>query len=753
MLMIKEKVGNCFGFLRKLATSNYKLLIILSVSILVIFSPIYLQNKPFFLFNDQVVQYNIFYKEWLRLVNNFLNGGSFPFYSWYKFLGSDFYSSQAYYTVGDVFLPLLLQFKNIETALFVESILLIYISAFNFKYFLRKFGINNQTSLLIVPFVYALNGLVGLYLGNYMFHRFYAFLPLLFAGVELYISKKKYLLFILSVSLLFLQSFYLMFPISLFLAIYVVFSYSYKKLKTFSKDFLVSNLKLIFYYLLGFGMIAILMFPTIIAIRQSPRLEDVQITQWFWSIKVLLGMIVSFNSGPLPIMTSIPNIFQVGLDGHMFWYSFYVSSTFIGVLITFALSKSINKKPFLYTLLSIFFIINFLPVNSVFHGFAVPTVRLCILYTFFILLFVAYAIENVDFNYVYKGLIKYNILFYAVILLCIAFGYINFDQHWQHLLLLISFSVLGLLGNFITRKKEFAIILFVVLEITLNLTLHIYYSNKVFYKFNDNLIQDYMDYYQEIDSDLIFRTYVDPKQFLPSTSLNLNQSMAYSYMSVSTYDSFYEPNLKEFLHLNGIDWHIIHLDDPVILKMLGVKYYLVYDESEIPESINYEYTTTINHLKIYQDLDYLPIGFTYSNFQVLEDTDTFDDWLDIALVYEKDLSSLDGIVEESKSLFKVVNKYSNGLFGTIDLKSKQLLFLSIPYNKGWEITVDNQTVEPLKVQGGFIGIILDAGYHEIGLKFKPDGIKLGAIVSLVSMGILALLSLITLTSYLKRVKI
>ena len=730
--------------------SNGRLFIIVSLSLVIIFSPIFIQQKPFYLFNDQVVQYNIFYKEWLRLVNSFLNGGSYPFYSWYKFLGSDFFSSSAYYTVGDIFLPLLLQFKNVETALLVETILLVYISAFSFRYFLKKFGLINEISLFIVPYVYALNGLVGLYLGNYMFHRFYAFLPLLFAGVELYIQKNRVALFTLSVSLLYLQSFYFMFPISLFLAIYVLFSYSIKDKKIFHLDFVKSNLKLIVYYLLGFGLVAVLLVPTIFAILQSPRLQDVQLTQWFFPLKTWIGMVFSFASGPFPIITNIPNIFQVGLDGHMFWYSFYISSTFLAILIHFLLSPSKSRKHFLILLSTILTIILFLPLNSIFHGFAEPTVRLSILFVFFMLLTVAYALQEFSFEGIRKAYVRYLFVLIILSVLSLIVGYINLKTHWIHISVLILFLLIGLIGNTLFKKKEM-LVGFIVIEVILNLTLHVYVSNRVFYSFGDNLIQDYMDYYQEIDPDLLFRTYVDPKQFLPSTSLNLNQSMVYSYMSVSSYDSFYEPNLKDFLHLNGIDWHIIHITNPDVLKMLGVKYYIAYQESEIPKSVHYEYATTINHLKVYKDTEYLPIGFTYSSFEALESVKgTYTQWLDTALLYESDLRYVNDISATDRALFKVITKYGNGLFGTIDLSSKQLLFLSIPYNQGWQLTVDGVITQPLKVQGGFIGVVLEKGYHEIGLKFTPYGLKEGALITGMSALILSVLFLVRLP-FIKKV--
>lgn len=80
------------NFIKKYRNSLIQFGIITLIIVVVFYKFIFL-NKPFFLSMDQQFQYNIFYEEWLRLIKRFLLYGEFPFYSWYKFLGSDFYSS------------------------------------------------------------------------------------------------------------------------------------------------------------------------------------------------------------------------------------------------------------------------------------------------------------------------------------------------------------------------------------------------------------------------------------------------------------------------------------------------------------------------------------------------------------------------------------------------------------------------------------------------------------------------------------
>lgn len=149
--------------------------------------------------------------------------------------------------------------SNINLGLFVETLLLFYLSAFAFKYFLLKFGVKTPWILLVYPMIYAFSGWAVLFTGNYMFHRFYAILPLLFVGVELWFHKKNRLVFALAVFVLMLQNYYLMFPVTVFLPIYFVYSYYKNRLDRSIKGFIFEALGLILGYIIGFLLSAVLM--------------------------------------------------------------------------------------------------------------------------------------------------------------------------------------------------------------------------------------------------------------------------------------------------------------------------------------------------------------------------------------------------------------------------------------------------------------------------------------------------------------
>ena len=67
--------------------------------------------------------------------------------------------------------------------------------------------------------------------------------------------------------------------------------------------------------------------------------------------------------------------------------------------------------------------------------------------------------------------------------------------------------------------------------------------------------------------------------------------------------------------------------------------------------------------------------------------------------------------------------------GTVNVKATELVYTSINYDEGWEITVDGEKVEPIAIGGALIGIDAAPGTHTIEMTYKPKGLAIGAIVS------------------------
>ncbi len=67
-----------------------------------------------------------------------------------------------------------------------------------------------------------------------------------------------------------------------------------------------------------------------------------------------------------------------------------------------------------------------------------------------------------------------------------------------------------------------------------------------------------------------------------------------------------------------------------------------------------------------------------------------------------------------------------------------LLITSIPYDPGWTVFVDGEKVEAEKALDCFIGVWLDAGEHEVEMRFFPKGMIMGAWISAASLALFLL---------------
>ncbi|MFC4800157.1 YfhO family protein [Neobacillus sp. GCM10023253] len=96
--------------------------------------------------------------------------------------------------------------------------------------------------------------------------------------------------------------------------------------------------------------------------------------------------------------------------------------------------------------------------------------------------------------------------------------------------------------------------------------------------------------------------------------------------------------------------------------------------------------------------------------------------------YTLNYTLLDKRIDEiRRSTFHIEKFSDNFVSGNIDVKKgDRVLFLSIPYDKNWQITVDGKQVGSIKL-GEFLGIPLSKGSHELKLHYVPKALY-GALI-------------------------
>lgn len=67
--------------------------------------------------------------------------------------------------------------------------------------------------------------------------------------------------------------------------------------------------------------------------------------------------------------------------------------------------------------------------------------------------------------------------------------------------------------------------------------------------------------------------------------------------------------------------------------------------------------------------------------------------------------------------------------GTVKALEDGVLYLSIPYEKGWTAYIDGKKADTFRVFGAMTGVKVSAGEHDVRLEYVPEGLVPGVIVS------------------------
>lgn len=108
---------------------------------------------------------------------------------------------------------------------------------------------------------------------------------------------------------------------------------------------------------------------------------------------------------------------------------------------------------------------------------------------------------------------------------------------------------------------------------------------------------------------------------------------------------------------------------------------------------------------------------------------------------EKFIDAYDAI--NANGTLNVTENKESYIKGTINLATNNMLYTSIPYDKGWDVYVDGVKVDEeniVKIGNALMGVYMDSGEHTVEFKFTPRGLVPG--VCLTVFGLLILIFLL-----------
>lgn len=519
------------------------------------------------------------------------------------------------------------------------------------------------------------------------------------------------------------------------------------------RAFILSSLKLVAAFILGACMTLILILPAVIHTALNTRLNEAsEGLSFLWRpIKIYLDIIMRSFCPNFDSTWDKALLFNTDdyRTNQLTLYSGVVTYLFV---FSYFLDKTKYKLKENWLWLSLYGILGLLLMTpyggSLMHGLSEPTFRFTILIIMVNVIIVAKYLNHREFKRL--PLVLSSVIIIALLIGLIVIGS-NSYEYLQELqlkelfvmkvtiVLVIAYLLLLLfIKKFSIKIASIAILLILELGISASMTLNRYPDGSEDFRLGEKYDQEAFDYLEELDSSL-YRTYTPIRATDYSIYRNLN--LHYGYKSVSTYDSMYQFTLSDFLSLIGANptyWGF-HILESETAKMLGVKYYVIsHDEQDLIDNLD-ELTLlkTFEHESVYLYNDYLPIGFTYSNYLKQSDALAMSpseiDFVNTLVLEDDDFESLSLKKQSDKrDLFEQTTYSQNRIDGTITITSPAYLYFSIPYDKGWNLSVNGVKTNFDKVQGGFIGLPLETGHYNITLTYTPPGFKLGAILTTIS---------------------
>ena len=90
----------------------------------------------------------------------------------------------------------------------------------------------------------------------------------------------------------------------------------------------------------------------------------------------------------------------------------------------------------------------------------------------------------------------------------------------------------------------------------------------------------------------------------------------------------------------------------------------------------------------------------------------------------------------TRSPYHLTSWTDSRLSGTVHAEEAGALFLSIPYDEGWTVTIDGEEAETYKIFDAFTAVNVPEGDHEVTLTYFPGGLKAGLMISVTAVVIL-----------------
>jgi hypothetical protein len=274
--------------------------------------------------------------------------------------------------------------------------------------------------------------------------------------------------------------------------------------------------------------------------------------------------------------------------------------------------------------------------------------------------------------------------------------------------------------------------------------------------YNDYTV-DAVDYIKSIDSGF-YRISKDYSSS-PAEASSINDAKIQDYFGTPSYSSFNRNEYIDFLNATEIipkgqesktRWAIGLIQRPFLQAVASVKYNLLknedYAQRDIFFKMVYENVVSFGDVTVLKNNFFLPLGFTYDQIILRKDYESLskphkDMAMFCAALMDKEFPPLKTITASDMALtlknfklsdfsqmvgqkraqaMKMTSFTQKHITGEISIDSPQILFFSIPVDGGWKAFVNSVPAPLVKVNIGFMGLLLKPGTYHVDLRYQVN---------------------------------
>lgn len=614
----KKNPSNTLLNTNKKSDKGTKIFLILAFFVPFLIMGVVFARAEVFPFGERQVMYSDCKQQYLPFLKEFqrkLQSGDSLFYSWGNGLGTNFIAMIGYYIASPLnWLTLLIPIKYVREAMAVFMMIKIGCASLFMAIFLKHVYRRNDLSLVAFGCCYAFCDFFMGYYWNIIWLDSVALLPLVALGVYCVVHEKRYKLYIVSLAIAFVSSYYIGYMICVFVLLWFIVQSIIKKSEL--EDFCADILKMALYSVVALALTLPITLTSTIQLQNTVGTQDSfpDKLELYNNFAEVVANLFGFHQPTT--MEGLPNI---------------GSGIFcILLLAVFVRAKDIPLREKITNLLLLGFIFISLNINSldyIWHGFHFPNLipyRFSFLFSF-MLIAIAYRAFSVFVELDKKDIIGMCIV--TIIMVCISVFYLERKAVIGSLIvaaLYILFMALYEMDMLDRRLLTVFASLVIVAEMcvecsigvdTVGTTDHNNYPDK------EEAVTELIEYAENENPNDLFRI----EQTYYSTK---NDGMIYGYNGVGQFSSTSYKSIIDFTSRFGViskrsSYQYI-LTTPITSMFMGVEYLICRDGYTGNESSLSEVKTSSDgSVTMYRNNYYLPVGYMSDN--KIDDVDMIND--------------------------------------------------------------------------------------------------------------------------------